>query len=87
MAFGFYFAIDALDLALGIDDHGGPERPHRDLAVVLLLAPSAVALQHRRLGVCEQREGEAVFLAEARMAGERVFGDAHDRDPGLFKIR
>src|SRR5205085_3369055 len=53
-----------LDLALLVDEERAADDAHVRLAVELLLAPDAVGLRDRVVGVREQREPEAVLLVE-----------------------
>lgn len=53
MVLGVHFVNDALEDALLVEDEGLAERAHRDLAVVLLLAPCTESLEHCGCGVTE----------------------------------
>ena len=76
MLFRLHLREDPGDLALGVDDEGGAQHAHVLLAVHRLLAPGAVLLGDRVVGVGEQGEAEVVFAGEL---GDRL--DLVGRDP------
>src|SRR6476469_7553347 len=66
------------DLALLVDDEGGPDDALDALAVGFLLTSGAAGRVHAELLVAEQRDGEVVAPAELRQLGRLVLGDPDD---------
>ena len=79
VAFHPDFREDSFHPTVFIDEHGGADDPHRLFAVEVLLPPSAVLLQHRSIGIAEEREVEVVLRCEPVVGLERILAHA-DRD-------
>ena len=63
-AYGEFERAGAVVLGVSPDDERGADDPHVRLAVVLLLAPDAVLLGHRVVGIGEEREGQVELRLE-----------------------
>ena len=66
VAGGPHVVVRLLDPAFGVDEEGGADHAHDDLAVQLLLAIGAVGLQDLGVRVGQQREGQAPSRGTSR---------------------
>src|SRR5262245_56240187 len=69
------------DAAVGIDQEGGADDAHVRPPERGLLAPAAVAVDHRPVGIRQKRERQRELLPEPAMAGCAVL--AHAPDVGI----
>ncbi len=77
---GLTFRSRLDDRAVGADHEGRADDAHVRAAVARLLAPDAVGLGDRVVGVGEQRERQLVFALELHVRRDAVGRDAeHDR--------
>ena len=78
MILGIDLVDDALEDTFGVEDEGLAERTHADLAVILLLTPSAKSLKHGGGGIAEERERQIELLLELDMRGLGILAHAID---------
>ena len=82
VAVGLDVVPGPLDPALAVDQEGRAQHPDAGLAIPALLPPGAVGVHDLVVGVGQQRELEAVLVAEALVALGIVGRDADDRHAG-----
>ena len=70
-----------------VDQEGGADHPHADLAVQLFLLPDPVGPDGLQIGIGEQHKGQTELLGEFGVGGRAVLADADDH--GVFgrKVR
>ena len=75
-----------LHFALFVDEPGGAQSAHALAAAHGLLAPCTKLLEHRGVGVGNEREGKLIFVDELLVAGGRILADAYNGVAGILQL-